>query len=68
MAELRSGAVLVLESKLLTSSNYGIPDETYARTEKRRPPERWYAISVRPRHERVVIRHLAQRGLHYFLP
>jgi transcription antitermination factor NusG len=30
--------------------------------------ERWYAVSVRPRHEKAVTRHLQHRGLSYFLP
>jgi transcription antitermination factor NusG len=30
--------------------------------------EQWYAVSVRPRHEKAVIRHLQHRGLDYFLP
>ena len=30
--------------------------------------ERWYAVSVRPRHEKFVARHLEGRGLNYFLP
>ncbi len=30
--------------------------------------ERWYAITVRHRHERVVSRHLEQREISYFLP
>jgi transcription antitermination factor NusG len=30
--------------------------------------ERWYAVSVRPRHEKFVARHLECRGLNYFLP
>ena len=30
--------------------------------------ERWYAVSVRPRYERLVSRHLEQRGVNYLLP
>jgi len=30
--------------------------------------ERWYAVSVRPRHEKAVTRHLEHRGLNYYLP
>ena len=30
--------------------------------------EHWYAITVRPRHEKVVTHHLKHRGLNYFLP
>jgi transcription antitermination factor NusG len=32
------------------------------------PLERWYAVSVRPRHEKVVTRHLEHQGTKYFLP
>jgi transcription antitermination factor NusG len=32
------------------------------------PVERWYAVSIRPRHEKFVARHLECRGLNYFLP
>jgi len=32
------------------------------------PVERWYAISVRPRHEKLVKRHLECKGLNCFLP
>ena len=28
----------------------------------------WYAVSVRPRYEKLVSRYLDQRGLHHFLP
>jgi len=30
--------------------------------------ERWYAVSVRPRHEKLVTRYLEYQGLNYFLP
>jgi transcription antitermination factor NusG len=30
--------------------------------------DRWYAVSVRPRYEKLVSQHLKQRGLCYFLP
>jgi transcription antitermination factor NusG len=30
--------------------------------------ERWYALSVRVRHEKLVTRHLQYEGIHYFLP
>jgi transcription antitermination factor NusG len=32
------------------------------------PAERWYAVTVRPRHEKTVSRHFEHRGLNYFLP
>jgi len=31
-------------------------------------PVRWYAVTVRPRHEKAVTRHLEHKGLNYFLP
>jgi len=70
MAELWSGAEAVLEN---TISNYeassrAVPGETLAFTEELLPVERWYAVSVRPRHEKEVTRHLEYRGLNYFLP
>jgi transcription antitermination factor NusG len=37
-------------------------------TENVPPLEAWYAVSVRPRHEKVVTRHLEHRGLNCFLP
>ena len=40
--------------------------EALVKTEE--PAERWYAVSVRPRHEKFVARHLECRGLNYFLP
>src|ERR1700751_6104055 len=30
--------------------------------------EQWYAVAVRPRHEKAVTRQLHHRGLNYFLP
>jgi len=30
--------------------------------------EHWYAVSVRPRYERLASRHLEQRGVNYLLP
>ncbi len=30
--------------------------------------ELWYAVSVRPRHEKLVTRHLEHQGVNYFLP
>ena len=32
------------------------------------PGERWHAVSVRPRHENIVTRHLERQGLNCFLP
>lgn len=32
------------------------------------PLERWYAVTVRPRHEKAVTRHFEHKGLNYFLP
>ena len=56
-----------------TLSNYeasssGVPGDTLVSTEDILPIERWYAVSVRPRHEKLVTRHLEYQGLNYFLP
>jgi len=32
------------------------------------PVEQWYALSVRVRHEKLVVRHLQSEGITYFLP
>ena len=42
----------------------------YVPTFPEEPPrvEHWYAVSVRPRYERLVSRHLEQRGVNYLLP
>jgi transcription termination/antitermination protein NusG len=32
------------------------------------PLEQWYALSVRVRHEKLVVRHLQYEGITYFLP
>ncbi|MGB9071636.1 MAG: UpxY family transcription antiterminator [Terriglobales bacterium] len=50
------------------ASGGGFPGEALASTGKLLPVERWYAVSVRPRHERLVTRHLEHQGLNYFLP
>jgi transcription antitermination factor NusG len=42
--------------------------EALASTEKLLAVERWYAVSVRPRHEKVTTRHLEHQGLNCFLP
>jgi transcription antitermination factor NusG len=66
-------AELSLRAEMITLSNYqasgsGIPGEALSSTEKPLPVERWYAVSVRPRHEKVVTRHLEHQGLTHFLP
>jgi transcription antitermination factor NusG len=60
----------VLENTLSNyeASGSGIPGEALVSTEKLLPVERWYAVSVRPRHEKMVTRHLEHQGLNYFLP
>ena len=71
MAELyfRSGKA-VLENTL---SNHqalgsGILGEALLFAEKSSPSVQWYAVSVRPRHEKLVTRHLEHQGLNHFLP
>lgn len=50
------------------ASGNGFPGEVVASTAKLLPVERWYAVSVRPRHEKLVTRHLEHRGVSCFLP
>ena len=71
MAELyfRSGKA-VLENTL---SNHqalgsGIPGEALLFAGKSSHSVQWYAVSVRPRHEKLVTRHLEHQGLNHFLP
>ncbi len=52
----------------LAASEAAVPGGTFGRAEKPSPVEQWYAVSVRPRHEKVVTRHLEHQGLNYFLP
>jgi transcription antitermination factor NusG len=57
----------VLESTLSNQeSPSGVLLETLVKSEEQ--VERWYAVSVRPKHEKIVARHLECRGLNYFLP
>jgi transcription antitermination factor NusG len=60
----------VLENRISDNdtSRSGIPDKALVYSEKPLPVERWYAVSVRPRHEKLVTRHLQHRGLNCFLP
>lgn len=56
-----------------TTTNYeasgsGVPGKSLTSAEKLLPVERWYAISVRPRHEMLVTRHFKYEGLNCFLP
>jgi len=46
----------------------GIPGEASLFAEKSLPSVQWYAVSVRPRHEKLVTRHLEYQGLNHFLP
>ena len=70
MAELYLGAEAVPEN---TASNYGasgsgVPGGALASAQTLLPVERWYAVSVRPKHEKLVARHLEYQGLNCFLP
>jgi transcription elongation factor/antiterminator RfaH len=60
----------VLENALSNyeASGIGVSGQALASTEKLSPVERWYAVSVRPRHEKLVVRHLEHQGLNCFLP
>jgi transcription elongation factor/antiterminator RfaH len=70
MAELYSGAEAVPENTLSNQEAYasGFPGEALASTAEPLPVERWYAVSVRPRHEKLVTRHLEHQGVNCFLP
>jgi transcription antitermination factor NusG len=70
MAELYLGAVAVLERALLNveASEAVVLGGAFAGTEELVPVERWYAVSVRPRYEKLVTRHLDHQGLNCFLP
>jgi len=68
MAELWLGAEVVFENTLLRVLEPNVPNGTFGCTEKPVPVEHWYAVSVRPRHEKVVTNHLQKQGLNYFLP
>jgi transcription antitermination factor NusG len=70
MAELYLGAEAVLENTLsnFEASETAVPGGTFGRTERPLPVGHWYAVSVRPRHEKMVTRHLEHQGLNYFLP
>jgi transcription antitermination factor NusG len=60
----------VLENTLpnYEGSRGDVPGEALVAAEKLLPAERWYAVSVRPRHEKLVSRHLEHQGLSCFLP
>jgi len=70
MAELYLGAEAVLENTLadFEASETAVPGGTFGRTESPLPVAHWYAVSVRPRHEKMVTRHLEHQGLNHFLP
>ena len=59
-----------MENTLLSQGalGSGIPGEALLSAEKPLPSVQWYAVSVRPRHEKLVTRHLEHQGLTYFLP
>src|ERR1700722_5459695 len=68
MAELHPGVAEVLEN---TFSHFETSEKVVALldcTEKPLLAEHWYAVSVRPKHERMVTRHLEHQGLNHFLP
>lgn len=50
------------------ASGNGFPGEALASTAKLLPVERWFAVSVRPRYEKLATRHLERLGVNCFLP
>ncbi len=68
-AELHLGAEAVLENAYSNPEALGSGlGNALAPTGELLPVERWYAVSVRPRHEKLVSRHLEYQGLNCFLP
>lgn len=49
-------------------SRSGFPGEALASAAEPLPVERWYAVSVRPRYEKLATRHLKHQGINCFLP
>lgn len=70
MAELWLGAEAVVENTIsdYAASRSVVPGERLTSAEDLVPVERWYAVSVRPRHEKLATRHFESQGLHHFLP
>jgi len=58
----------VLENTIFEASETAVPDGAFGCTDKPLRVEHWYAVSVRPRHEKAVTRHLEQQRFNYFLP
>jgi transcription antitermination factor NusG len=60
----------VLENRISDNdaTRSDIPDKALVYSETPLPVERWYAVSVRPRYEKLVTHHLRHRGLNCFLP
>lgn len=69
MAELQLGAEAVLEQPSnYEASGSGVDGEPLVSAEKPLSVQRWYAVSVRPRHEKLVASRLKYEGLLCFLP
>ncbi|HLM81874.1 MAG TPA: UpxY family transcription antiterminator [Terriglobales bacterium] len=60
----------MLENTLSNPEALGsdIPGEALFFAERLLPSMKWYAVSVRSRHEKLVTRHLEHQGLNHFLP
>jgi transcription antitermination factor NusG len=69
MAELWLGVGTVLENAISNgeASGSGSPVRALATTPPR-PAERWYAVSVRPRYEKLATRQLEHQGVNCLLP
>lgn len=50
------------------ASRSDFPGEALASTAKLLPVERWYAVCVRPRYEKLATRHIEHQGVNCFLP
>ncbi len=70
MAELYFGGGAVMENALskFAASGSVIPREPSVSRCAAALVEHWYAVSVRPRYEKLVTRHLEYEGVNHFLP
>jgi len=63
------GSLASLETEILQAENHFLPlRETREAKAIEEAPANWYAVSVFPRHEKVVCRYLREQGLNSFLP
>lgn len=56
------------EGVLSATPQSATPQSAEPRSAELRSVDHWYAVTVRPKHEKAVTRHFEHRGLNYFLP